>query len=62
MTRATEVLLGRRRKVLDVAYIARRREQGATWATIAAELGVSIDTLQRATVRALNAGRAERPN
>lgn len=62
MTRATEVLLGRRRKVLDLAYIGRRREQGATWATIAAELGVSIDTLQRATVRALNAGRAERPN
>ena len=62
MTRATEVLLGRRRKVLDIAYISRRREQGATWAKIAAELDVSIDTCQRAFQRALYSGRAERPN
>jgi hypothetical protein len=62
MTRAKGVLLGRRPKVLDLTYIARRREQGATWATIAAELDVSIDTLQRATVRPSNAWRAERPN
>jgi DNA invertase Pin-like site-specific DNA recombinase len=46
------VVLGRRRKVLDVAYIVRRREQGATWATIGSELGVSSDTCQRAALRA----------
>ncbi|HKM99481.1 MAG TPA: recombinase family protein [Candidatus Binataceae bacterium] len=50
--RAKGVALGRRRKVLDVAYISRRREQGATWAVIAGELRVSPDTCQRAALRA----------
>jgi DNA invertase Pin-like site-specific DNA recombinase len=50
--RAKGIVLGRRRKVLDVDYIARRREQGATWATIADELKVSADTCQRAALRA----------
>jgi DNA invertase Pin-like site-specific DNA recombinase len=50
--KAKGVTLGRRRKVLDPLYIARRREQGATWAAIASELGVSSDTCQRAALRA----------
>jgi DNA invertase Pin-like site-specific DNA recombinase len=50
--RSKGVILGRRRKVVDVVYIARRREQGATWATVAGELGVSTDTCQRAALRA----------
>jgi DNA invertase Pin-like site-specific DNA recombinase len=50
--RAKGIVLGRRRKVLDVSYITRRRQQGATWATIAGELEVSADTCQRAALRA----------
>jgi DNA invertase Pin-like site-specific DNA recombinase len=50
--RAKGVCLGRRRKILDALYIMRRREQGATWATIAGELDVSADTCQRAALRA----------
>jgi putative DNA-invertase from lambdoid prophage Rac len=50
--RAKGIVLGRPAKVVDVIYIARRREQGATWATIAGELKVSSDTVQRAALRA----------
>lgn len=50
--RSRGVTLGRRRKIVDAVYIARRREQGATWATIASELGVSSDTCQRVALRA----------
>jgi putative DNA-invertase from lambdoid prophage Rac len=54
--RAKGVVLGRKRKVLDTSYIVRRREQGATWGQIAAELEVSPDTCQRAALRAAKSG------
>lgn len=44
--------LGRPRAAVSVEYIARRREQNATWTTIAAELDVSPDTCQRAVLNA----------
>jgi putative DNA-invertase from lambdoid prophage Rac len=50
--KAKGVVLGRRRKVMDTSYIAKRRAQGASWPAIASELGVSIDTCQRAMVNA----------
>lgn len=41
------------------AQMARRRAQGASYRTIAAEFGVSVSTAHEAVQRALNAARAE---
>ena len=48
--RAKGKRLGRPRKVLDAAMIARLRAEGVGWRAIAAQLGVGVATLHRASV------------
>jgi len=45
--RAKGKKLGRPRKVVDAASVARLRGQGVTWRAIASELGVGVGTLYR---------------
>ena len=49
--RAKGKRLGRPRKALDRARIARRRCSGASWAAIGRELGVGEGTVRRAAGR-----------
>jgi DNA invertase Pin-like site-specific DNA recombinase len=51
--RAEGATWGRPRLILDMARIGRRRRQGASWATIAREMGTSRASVQRAHQGAL---------
>jgi DNA invertase Pin-like site-specific DNA recombinase len=48
--RAKGKKLGRPKKVMDAARIARLRAQGRSWRAIAAQLGVGLATLHRTSV------------